>query len=673
MRIDVRSSGRLGTGALLLAALAVSGCATFRLYDQSKDTAAKDIKAGYGQVQLLTVVDTERKNLDALLQEELAVLREARRAGLDLDLLALVDSARPIGFAIASPLETHTLRVKNGEAKWVKAIDTGPLIKRANNLIGGAGGVAALGMAPLATTRYKLFAGRVRDRAELITEQTGGRKPPDCETDRLDEALDAFVKSIQNPATQGLVQTSAGVYQKACAELRSEVSAAGIAALRKATLAAARYESFAGRVRDRAESIAEQTGGRRPPACETDQLHEALDAFVKSIQDPTTQAMVKINADVYQKACAELRGEIGVGEIARAARAAEAARAVVKARKAESEQISTRLSQATVAYDAAVKAVKAADTSQTRERLRDAATGLKGALDGAAKGLAAQDIEILPEMQVQAIDRILSAVAGGQVNAAKLTEPDLARAAAVAGNVPSLAGTIETMVRRARAPGVSDLLIEKEHQLLLRDHALRRTAFAEQRAELHEARYRALILEANVIVEEHDALCTFMEKQAGTDKRVDCDSLRVDVKQPPDAPVATLHECTFGIGRTSAATQSDQRLAGAACPLATTWSKALDEATPEAKRQLYRAVSALVRRRAIAEVLLDEVDIRLIDLAHQEVLTADEYAVRAWNSLIATPINQLAAYYGTGIKPAELADLIVKAVGLAAIGIGVNR
>jgi hypothetical protein len=103
------------------------------------------------------------------------------------------------------------------------------------------------------------------------------------------------------------------------------------------------------------------------------------------------------------------------------------------------------------------------------------------------------------------------------------------------------------------------------------------------------------------------------------------------------------------------------------------WRVALDRAKPEAKRHLYEAISTLARRRAIAEVQQDEVDMMLVNLAHQEVLTADEYAVRAWNSLIATPVNQLAAYHQTGIKPAELADLIVKAVGLGAIGIGVNR
>jgi hypothetical protein len=585
MRINLQPSGSLVTGMLVLAALAVSGCAMVRLYDQGKDTAAKDIKTQYGQVQLLTIVDTERKNLDALLQEELTVLREARRAGLDLDLLALIDSARPIGFAIATTLETHILSVENGQAKWTPTTAVGPVIKRANELAGGADGIAAL---------------------------------------------------------------------------------------RKVTLTAAKHESYAGRVRDRAEFIAELVGGRTPPTCDTDALDKALAAFVTSIPDDTTREMVKTNAEVYQKACGELRVGVGTGKIARAFGAAEEARGSVKVRRAETEKIGKALSEAMAAYDAAVEAVKAADTSATRENLKMAADTLKGALDGAAKGLTVLDIPIFSEAQIQAIDRILSAVASGQVNADQVAEPGLSRAAAVAAVVPSLQAAAET-VRKARVPGVSDLLIEKEHQLLLRDYALRRTAFAEQRADLHEARYRALLLEADALVEEHDALCTFMEKQTERDTRLDCDTLRIDVKQPPDATVATLQECLFGIGRTAAASVVDQRLTGPACPLAITWSAGLESAKPEAKRQLYRAVSALVRRRAIAEVLRDEADIRLVDLAHQEAVTADEYAVRAWNSLIATPINQLAAFYGTGIKPAELADLIVKAVGLAAIGVGVNR
>jgi hypothetical protein len=78
-------------------------------------------------------------------------------------------------------------------------------------------------------------------------------------------------------------------------------------------------------------------------------------------------------------------------------------------------------------------------------------------------------------------------------------------------------------------------------------------------------------------------------------------------------------------------------------------------------------------RLAIARPQQDDADYRLAHLTHLEVAASDEFAIRAWNELIRTPVNQLAAYHQTGIKPAELADLIIKAAGLGAIGIGVNR
>jgi prefoldin subunit 5 len=425
-------------------------------------------------------------------------------------------------------------------------------------------------------------------------------------------------------------------------------------------------------VRERAASIAELTGGTKPPPCDAAEFETALDTFVNAVKDPKAQALVRIDAGSYRKACNDAH-RVVVGDIGRAAFAADAGGAVTKARAEEAAKLNERLKQAADEYAAAVKVVKAADTNQTRKHLQDATAKLKGALNSAAKGLSTLDLEVLPEARVQAIDYILSAVASGQVNAEKVTDPDFARAAAVAGDVPSLAGTIAIMVRKASSPSVSDLLIEKEHQLLLREYALRRTAFAEHRAALHEARYRALVLEGDLVVANHDALCNFMEKQAGIGKRVDCDTLRVTLEQPVDAPVAQLVACEFALGRTASGNRTDQTLAGADCPLAMSWRVALDRAKPEAKRHLYEAISTLARRRAIAEVQQDEVDMMLVNLAHQEVLTADEYAVRAWNSLIATPVNQLAAYHQTGIKPAELADLIVKAVGLGAIGIGVNR
>lgn len=583
MRTDSRLRARWNVAALGLGLLAVSGCAGLRLYDQSKDTAAKGIKTEYGQVALVGVVDVERKNLDALLQEELTVLREARRANLDHDLLGLIDSDYPIGYAIAETIETHVLRMKDKKPTWEKTTVRGALVTRATDLAGPPGGMANLRRADLDAERLKSFAGRVRDRADSIAELSGGQRPPPCHTKNFDTALDDFFKAIAKP-------------------------------------------------------------------------------------------IAEVNKDPYQKACQELMTrQVGAGAIERAAAAAHAARIEVDKRSQAAQAIGQQLRKATEQHDRAAEAVKAADTSQTRQQLEEAAKTLKDALDGAAKAADAAGVEALTKTRLEAIDRILAAVAAGQVNAEALKDPGLAQATRVAAAVPSLVGTIETMRQKAKVPSVSDLLIEKEHQLLLRDHALRRVAFAEERVVLLDARYRALALQGDLVREEHDAVCQFLERQAKLDKRVDCDSLTVAVKQPPEALLPTLDKCSYKIGRTAAGTGDPQALTGAACPLAMTWRDALDKAEPEARRHLYGAVSAMVRRRGIAEVLLDEADIKLVDLAHREVLTHDEFAIHAWNSLIATPINQLAAYYETGIKPAELADIIVKAVGLGAIAIGVNR
>jgi prefoldin subunit 5 len=476
MWIGSSSAGRRLTAAFLLAVFGASGCGTLKLYDQSKETAAKEIKTQYAQVQLLTVMETERKNLDALLQEELTVLREARKASLDHDLLALVDGDRPIGYVVAKEIKTQRLRVDNGQTKWKEVTIAGPLVNRAAALAG---------------------------------------------------------------------------------------TADGIAGLRQAGLAAVRFDSYAERVRERAASIAELTGGTKPPPCDAAEFETALDTFVNAVKDPKAQALVRIDAGSYRKACNDAH-RVVVGDIGRAAFAADAGGAVTKARAEEAAKLNERLKQAADEYAAAVKVVKAADTNQTRKHLQDATAKLKGALNSAAKGLSTLDLEVLPEARVQAIDYILSAVASGQVNAEKVTDPDFARAAAVAGDVPSQAGTIAIMVRKASSPSVSDLLIEKEHQLLLREYALRRTAFAEHRAALHEARYRALVLEGDLVVANHDALCNFMEKQAGIGKRVDCDTLRVTLEQPVDAPVAQLVACEFALGRSGLPARDE--LAGRAGP-----------------------------------------------------------------------------------------------------------
>ena len=87
---------RGGIAAALAAPLLLVGCAGIHLYNPGRETTAKDVKTKYAELKLPGVIATEQQNLDALLEEELAVVREAHSLRLDLALLRIVDDDAPI-------------------------------------------------------------------------------------------------------------------------------------------------------------------------------------------------------------------------------------------------------------------------------------------------------------------------------------------------------------------------------------------------------------------------------------------------------------------------------------------------------------------------------------------------------------------------------------------------
>src|SRR5215510_13970067 len=91
---------RVSIAAILAAPLLLFGCAGIHLYDPGRESTAKDVQTKYTELKLPGVIATEQQNLGALLEEELAVVREAHSLRLDLVLLRIVDD-EPIGAAIA--------------------------------------------------------------------------------------------------------------------------------------------------------------------------------------------------------------------------------------------------------------------------------------------------------------------------------------------------------------------------------------------------------------------------------------------------------------------------------------------------------------------------------------------------------------------------------------------
>ena len=87
-----------------------------------------------------------------------------------------------------------------------------------------------------------------------------------------------------------------------------------------------------------------------------------------------------------------------------------------------------------------------------------------------------------------------------------------------------------------------------------------------------------------------------------------------------------------------------------------------------AKPETRPAIEALVdysEAWTIGRVQEELVDYQVIDARHSAALDSSDTALQSWNNLISTPLQQLIAYYGSGIKPETIANLI-GAAGISA-------
>jgi hypothetical protein len=84
MPSDRRRGLRISLSLIVLAATTLWGCASFRLYDESRAKQATGIKERYAKAEVLGTLEVEKKNLDNLLAEELKVVRDNQRLRVDL-------------------------------------------------------------------------------------------------------------------------------------------------------------------------------------------------------------------------------------------------------------------------------------------------------------------------------------------------------------------------------------------------------------------------------------------------------------------------------------------------------------------------------------------------------------------------------------------------------------
>jgi len=309
------------------------------------------------------------------------------------------------------------------------------------------------------------------------------------------------------------------------------------------------------------------------------------------------------------------------------------------------------------AYDRASEALKRAEGSgpQVQKELRDKADLLKKDFELAKHIVGFIDNKTAASERADAIIVLLTAAAGGEINT---SDPKLNKAANIARELTSLAGDIRGLVEQARAPSVNNLLIELNHQVVLLEYAKRLGTLAQQRVGVLKTRYDSLKEESRLWQRFGDAACSYgMISGGGEFPRESCDNFSVSF-------IAEKKMWTCAVPKMPAVEN---------CALGRPWHEAIQSpGNGPATRELYKALAAYLQALAV-QATQNEQTFRLVDVRHQETLASRESALRAWDNLVSVPVSQIEAYYQAGLKPAEIADLIVKTLGFTAIAVGVSQ
>ncbi|BFM14599.1 hypothetical protein R50073_07820 [Maricurvus nonylphenolicus] len=319
-------------------------------------------------------------------------------------------------------------------------------------------------------------------------------------------------------------------------------------------------------------------------------------------------------------------------------------------------QLTKSLKQAKSEYKAALKTYQAIQTNEAGDALEQHRQKLADLVKTLDKAQHKVGHTLMAEAKISAIQDILSAMASqDEIAEAQSRErsPELQLAIDVASASPSIASTLANMHSRTKAESLSELLIEMQHQALLISHNKQRQAIDLQRQALLQQRQQLLQKELVLRMHSLNALCHFSTYQAGLAKPdiQQCHALKV-----------TGQRCQLG-----------EDLQIESCSLAAPWPFAEDnfQRGTDAKRALYNSVAQFSQAH-IHQAQLDKNTYQLMDLAHRQSLVDNRHAIQAWDNIIDVPIDQLQAYHEDGIKPDDLSDLIIKAVGLTAIAVSVD-
>jgi hypothetical protein len=440
-----------------------------------------------------------------------------------------------------------------------------------------------------------------------------------------------------------------------------ELGYPSVKAARASVIAEAEKEVFKERLASFARNVTNFAPRVEVPRCTTANMPPETLVIPSTVTDENRERALHFYG-LYRKRCLELLAAepTSPGGLAGQAlgvwRSASADvealdREIDAAQKAVAEKRAARDAAAKAASDAA--AAGAAMTTELREKAAAAAQALTDAqrLPGFAKD------------RLSALVTLLTAAAGGTIDS---KDPDVTAAAAVAASIPSLAGDAKN-VQAGKTPSVNNLLIELRHHVVLLERAQRLRSLAQQRADLARAQYEAVRTEAELWVRFSDAMCSLAVVAGGTRSwpGQKCDDFKIVTT--PDAAEPTGRKLTCEL--------TELKLEPGCLVVTRRWNQVIREFGTDkdlATRELWKGLGAFFQALA-AEGTQHELTFRLIDVRHRETLVSREAALRGWDNLVTVPIDQLDAYYRAGLKPAEIADLLVKALGFGAIAYGVSR
>ena len=534
-----------GTAAVMLA-----GCetASFRVVDESKAMVSASIKEDYAKADVLGTIAIQKRNLDALLAEEMRVVQENLNIQRDISLLELADNSTPMAvtwkFDIAAPAEKLGLTLA-GLRHYVAAGDL-----------------------------YDLSKARLGELANRLAKVAGER--PVCPVQG----------DVKKP---DLSHLSGG----------------------KLRLAEKRFEKFQKTCSDDQKNLGELRAANKGSIGKAEAKFDQANARL---------AMLDANLKVAQK----------------------------------------QISVATGTYEAAVAKVKKAGKkgASLRKAIKEEADKLTKSLETAAE----LSPEALPEERISAIMTFIGAGTGerGTVE----NDEKIQNAVLMVNGLTSLSIDLDGLIARSEAPAVSNLLIEMQHQTTLLEHAKEKRSIQQRRIEILETRYEAFREEASELLKFRDALCSFALLKGNPENHPGpaCDGFTlIEIDSEADGMKKTQWECY----------DNGKKLEN--CALLRPWNEYLKRTqTGPAGREFYKSVTAFMRLFSIRASQVQQ-NFRLTDLKLRENLAAREAALKAWNNLAAAPIEQLDAYYQSGLTPEAIADVLVKALGFTAITVGVSQ